>query len=274
MDGMIAVAERLAGPAATPEAAAIVRIEGLSFGYPGAAGPVLADFSLTLAQGGFAAIVGASGVGKSSLLRVIAGLVPALAGRVEVTAAAAPGTRAVALVFQEPRLLPWRRVAANVAFGLEGLGLSRAERRARAAAALALVGLEGLGDQFPHQLSGGQRQRVGLARALAVRPSLLLMDEPFSALDAITRAGLQTELLRIWRETGTSILFVTHDLEEAMILADRVVLLHGWPARVALDRSIELARPRQRDGAAFGAGVRELRAALGGGDQDRPAGTF
>ncbi|MDE2198822.1 MAG: ABC transporter ATP-binding protein [Rhodospirillales bacterium] len=245
----------------------IVTMTGLACGYPGAgiARPVLEDFSLAVAGGAFIAVVGASGVGKSTLLRVIAGLSPALAGRVDVAAAAEPGTRAVAMVFQEPRLLPWRRVLANVEFGLEGLGLARGERRARAEAALSLVGLAGHGGKFPRQLSGGQRQRVGLARALAVRPALLLMDEPFSALDAITRATLQDELLRIWHETGTSILLVTHDLEEAVTLADRVILLDGRPAHIKLDRAIDLPRPRPRDAAAFGASVRIIRDALATG---------
>ena len=267
MDGMISLGERIT---ATP----VVRIAGLAFAYPGATTPVLEDFSLALAPGSFVAVVGASGVGKSSLLRVIAGLAPLLAGHVAVAAQAAqaaPGPRDVAMVFQEPRLLPWRRVLANVALGLEGLGLPRAERRARAAEALALVGLGEFGDQYPHQLSGGQRQRVGLARALAVRPALLLMDEPFSALDAITRAALQTELLAIWRQTGTSILFVTHDLDEAVILSDRVVLLEGRPARVAQDRAIDLPRPRRREAAGFAETVRALRAGLAGEDSERPA---
>lgn len=153
--------------------------------------------------------------------------------------------------------MPWRQVAANVAFGLEGLRLDPAERRRRVAAALALVGLAAEADKWPAQLSGGQRQRVGLARALAVEPDLLLMDEPFSALDAITRHTLQDELLRVWRETGASVLFVTHDLDEAAYLADRVVVLAGSPARVAHEVTIDVPRPRLRaDLAAQVAGLR------------------
>jgi NitT/TauT family transport system ATP-binding protein len=150
------------------------------------------------------------------------------------------------MVFQEPRLMPWRRVSENVALGLEGLRLSPPERAERIRAALALVGLGGFGERWPHELSGGQRQRVGIARALAVGPDLLLMDEPFGALDAITRQTLQDELLRIWGETGTSILFVTHDIDEAVYLSDRVLLLGGAPTRVCETYTVAAPRPRTR----------------------------
>ena len=156
------------------------------------------------------------------------------------------GSRSTALVFQDARLLPWRRVLRNAELGLEGLGLSAAARRSRAEAALALVGLASQAGKWPHQLSGGQRQRVGIARALAVRPGLLLVDEPFGALDAITRDTLQDELLRLWQETGATIIFVTHDLNEAVYLADRVIILGGTPATVTRDIAVDLPRPRQR----------------------------
>ncbi len=157
------------------------------------------------------------------------------------------GVRSMALVFQDSRLLPWRRVVDNVAFGLEDRGLDRATRRAKALAALATVGLADLAERWPHQLSGGQRQRVSLARALAVEPEVLLMDEPFSALDAITRETLQDEVTRIWRLTGKTVLFVTHDIDEAAYLADRVVVLAGSPGRVVADHAIDAPRPRRRD---------------------------
>ncbi len=266
------VATRAMAPAsAETQGGVIVDIRGLAFGYGDADGEVtivLEELTLTLGRGGFLAVVGPSGAGKSTLLRVIAGLIPPQSGTVEVTARPAAGQRPAAMVFQEPRLLPWRRVAGNVEFGLEGLVAARAERHRRAVAALKLVGLAGAERKWPHQLSGGQRQRVGLARALAVQPALLLMDEPFSALDTITRQSLQDELLRIWRETGTSILLVTHDLDEAVYLADRVILLDGKPARVAQDLIIDLPRPRRREAQAFGDNVRVIRNAMSAGYVD------
>jgi NitT/TauT family transport system ATP-binding protein len=158
----------------------------------------------------------------------------------------------MALVFQDARLLPWRRVSANVAFGLENLGLTRKERFERSDTALGAVGLRSLGKRWPRQLSGGQRQRVALARALCTRPSVLLMDEPFSALDAPTREGLQDELARLQRAEGVTVLFVTHDIDEAVYLADRVVALGGRPGRVRSDVEVDVPRPRKRGSAALG----------------------
>ncbi|WP_026606778.1 ABC transporter ATP-binding protein [Methylocapsa acidiphila] len=193
---------------------------------------ILDKCDVRLERGEFVALVGPSGAGKSSLLRVLMGLVKPSEGEVRIDLPRERGRRNIALVFQDAKLLPWRRVESNVALGLEGLGLTSLERRSRIAAALDLVNLTAQIDRWPHQLSGGQRQRVGLARALAVEPELLLMDEPFGALDAITRSSLQDELLTVWRRTNKTILFVTHDIDEAIYLADRIIVLSGTPARI------------------------------------------
>jgi NitT/TauT family transport system ATP-binding protein len=226
--------------------AALVTVEKVALCYPNVPAPVFADIDLALMSGEFTVIVGASGAGKSTLLRVVAGLLSPSAGRVQYHAAAPADRRPIALVFQEPRLMPWRRVIDNVALGLEGLAVDAAERKRRALAALALVGLADYAERWPHALSGGQRQRVGIARALAVEPDLLLMDEPFGALDAITRESLQDELLRIWQKTRKSILFVAHDIDEATYLGDRILLLGGAPAGIRSSYRIDAPRPRNR----------------------------
>lgn len=240
----------------------VVELQDLAFGYRD--GPsIIENLSLAVDKGSFVALVGPSGAGKSSLLRVIAGLTSPRRGRVQLHIRDTGSLRPTALVFQDARLLPWRRVLGNVEYGLEGLALNRAARRERARAALAIVGLADQAGRWPHQLSGGQRQRVGIARALAVKPALLLVDEPFGALDAITRRGLQDELLRIWRETGATIIFVTHDLDEAVYLADRVLLLVGSPAHISQEITVDLPRPRPRDAAELATQAGLLRDALG-----------
>ncbi len=211
---------------------------------------MLDGLDLRVDAGEFVALVGASGVGKSSLLRAVDGLLPLDAGQIERAGDARSGSeRPRAMVFQDPRLLPWRTVAGNVAYGLESTDLTADARDVRVADVLELVGLHHLADRWPGQLSGGQQQRVGLARALAVRPRLLLMDEPFSAVDAITRRELQRELVRLWQLTNCAVVFVTHDVAEAVYLADRVLLLAGTPARVRASFDVDLGRPRAREDA-------------------------
>jgi len=216
--------------------------------------------SIEVAAGEFLCIVGPSGSGKSTLLRVLAGLLPQSAGSLRIEAAR-PGRPLTAMVFQDHALLPWRTVLGNVTFGLENRGVERAEREARAAEMLAMVGLTRFARHYPHQLSGGMKQRVGIARALASDPEVLLMDEPLAALDAQTRTIMQEELLRIWATLGTTVIYVTHSLEEALLLGDRVVLLTARPGRVSRVFPVDLGRPRGlevRASPAYGALLEKL----------------
>ena len=204
----------------------------------------LRDVSLAVGAEEFVALLGPSGCGKSTLLSIVAGLLRPSAGHVFLEGELAPGQSATAMVFQEFALFPWRTVQTNVEFGLEELGVRARERAARARDYIALTGLGGFEARYPHQLSGGMRQRVGIARALAVDPAVLLMDEPFSALDAQTRQLMQEELLLIWERTRKTILYVTHNIQEAVYLADRVVVLSRRPGRVLATVPVELGRPR------------------------------
>lgn len=208
---------------------------------------VLVDQSLDVSDGEFVALLGPSGCGKSTLLQIINGLVAADAGSVildgkDITGKTGSGR---GMVFQGSELFPWRTALENVAFGLDLLGVPKSERLERAEHYLQLVGLSGFRDSWPHQLSGGMQQRVGIARALCISPSLLLMDEPFGALDVQTRDTLQDELVRIWEADRKMVLFVTHGIEEALYLADRILVFSRRPARVLREIVVPFARPRR-----------------------------
>jgi NitT/TauT family transport system ATP-binding protein len=196
-------------------------------------------------DGEFVSVVGPSGCGKTTFLSVVDGLVAASAGRILVDGQAVtrPGPDR-AMVFQEASLLPWRTVLGNVCYGLECLGMPRREREERAAHLIDLVGLSGFEHHYPYELSGGMQQRVNLARALLVDPKILLMDEPFASLDAQTRELMQEELLRIWLQAKKTVLFVTHQIDEAIYLSDRVLVFTGRPGRVKETIRVEIERPR------------------------------
>ena len=240
----------------------MIVLDGVGMTYRAESGPVeaLSEIAFGVGRGELLALVGPSGCGKSTLLRIIAGLRPATAGRVLVDGR--PVTRpipAVGMVFQAPVLLKWRRIVENVLLAAELSGLDPAAYRARAAELLRLVGLGGFGDKLPRELSGGMQQRAAHCRALLLDPPLLLMDEPFGALDAMTRDELGLELLRVWGEgsrTRKTIVFVTHSIPEAVFLADRVVVMTPRPGRVADTVPVGLPRPRTvatRASAEFGA---------------------
>jgi NitT/TauT family transport system ATP-binding protein len=223
-------------------------LEHLSLAYErrsGGAFLALAEVDLTIRDGEFVTIVGPSGCGKSTLLMLIAALLRPSGGsvRLDGTPVTRPGPDR-ALVFQDFALLPWRTVLANVELGLELKGVAEPQRSAIARRHIGMVGLAPFERAYPHQLSGGMRQRVGIARALAVEPEVLLMDEPFGALDAQNRQVMGSELLRIWEAGRKTILFVTHDIDEAVYLADRILVMSASPGRVIADIPVTLARPR------------------------------
>jgi len=241
-------------PLAQQDAApAFLEVRGVSKSF-GAAGKsrrhvqALQDVSLEVGPREFLSIVGPSGCGKSTLLRLVDGLEKPQSGQVLLGGrpVKAPGLDR-GVVFQAPNLLPWRTVVRNVEFGLESKGMARRERRARALELLDIVGLAGFAGFYPSQLSGGMQQRVGLARALAIDPAMLLMDEPFAAVDAQTRLVLQEELERVWLQTEKAVLFITHDIEEAIFLADRVIVMSRTPGRIIDTVPVDFPRPRHFD---------------------------
>ena len=236
----------------------VVRANNVTKIYGSGRGRVLAldGIDVEIWGGEFVCIVGASGGGKSTLLSMIAGLEQPTSGTVEV------GGGRPALMFQEPALLPWLDVAANVALPLRLQRVPRTERETRVAELLAMVHLEAFADKRPHELSGGMRQRAALARALAQRSRLLLMDEPFAALDAITRDVLHEDLARIHAETGATVLFVTHNVREAVRLADRILMLSSRPGRVVEEWNVDLARPRRFESTGVAAFAEEITSRL------------
>src|SRR4051812_43100102 len=217
--------------------------------------------SLNVAPGEILVVIGGSGCGKSTMLRAISGLDTPSQGKVVLDGMVitAPHEQ-IGIIFQEPRLLPWLRVADNVGFGLEQC--PKEERNARVARALERVGLADKATMWPRELSGGQAQRVAIARALVPRPQVLLLDEPFSALDAFTRVDLQDHLLNLWNELKPTLILVTHDVEEAIALADRVVVMRPHPGQIADEIEIDLPRPRDRQSAAFDFAKRRVLTAL------------
>src|SRR4051812_25915029 len=222
---------------------AIVRLDGVSKQYGSGSNALLAldRVSLTVAKGEFVCLLGASGCGKSTLLSLVAGLDQISGGTLDI------GGRHVSLMFQEAALFPWLSVLGNVELPMRLRGVGRAERRQRAEELLEVVRLKGFGHKRPHELSGGMRQRVALARSLAQNADILLMDEPFGALDAMTRDILHDELERIWRERALTVVFVTHNVREAVRLGDRVILLSSRPGRVIEDYQVKHERPRRID---------------------------
>jgi NitT/TauT family transport system ATP-binding protein len=228
---------------------AVLRVDGLTkhFAKDDAAVVALRDFSLDIEEGSFVTVLGRSGCGKSTMLNLLAGLAEPTTGTVRYRDQALTGPHTeIGYLTQSDTLMPWRDVQRNVEMPLEIRGVATKERRARAADLIGRVGLAGFEKHYPRELSGGMRRRASLARMLAGTPSTLLMDEPFGALDAQLRIELQAELLRLWQGSGQTVVFVTHDIEEALLLGDRVVVL-GRLGRTVLDRAIDLPRPREVD---------------------------
>jgi NitT/TauT family transport system ATP-binding protein len=219
-------------------------IDGVSKSFGTGRGTVeaLRDVTMEVGPGELVCLVGPSGCGKSTLLRILAGLITPTGGRVVFGDDESPPERA--MVFQDHGLFPWLTVIDNIAFGLEAAGVSRQERRKRAGRLLDQLGLGTFGSHYPDELSGGMRQRAAIARALLTEPRLLLMDEPFSALDAQSKLVLQQELMRLWGDRGQTVVYVTHDIYEAVVLGDRVYVMSGRPGTITQEVTVQLSRPR------------------------------
>lgn len=235
-------------PATTTAAAKpLLSVEDVSLVYQSSRGPVeaLKGLNFTLADGEFLSILGPSGCGKSTVLRLIAGLLQPTKGTLTLTGKSITGPRPdVGIVFQQPTLLPWKTVMQNVMVPIHALKLPVATYKPYALELLDLVGLKNFTEHYPHELSGGMQQRVAIARGLVARPAILLMDEPFAALDAMTREFMMGELQRIWLAANVSVVFITHSIQEAVFLSDRVITLSARPGRMIDERTIEMERPR------------------------------
>jgi NitT/TauT family transport system ATP-binding protein len=257
-------------------AGGVISVRGLSLKYGRGEKGVLAlrDISFSVAEGEFIVVVGPSGCGKSTLLKVLAGLLPQTEGEADLKGTPIKGPRRdIGVVFQSPVLFPWRSVLGNVLLPADVQGLDQNEMHKRALELIDLVGLTGFEDRYPRELSGGMQQRVGIVRALIHDPAILLMDEPFGALDAMTRETMNVELQRIWMERRKTVLFITHSTAEAVFLADRVIVMTPRPGRIGDEFAVDLPRPRKLDvmnTERFGGYVRRVRTALnpGGGGLD------
>jgi ABC-type nitrate/sulfonate/bicarbonate transport system ATPase subunit len=228
-----------------------IEVRGVQKRYAEDAGALVLDgIDLAIQDNEFVTLVGRSGCGKTTLLNVIAGLVAPTTGEVEVNGRLVTGPGGgKGMVFQQHALFPWLTALGNIEFGCKSRGMAPGERRAIAAQLIELVGLRGSEDKYPIELSGGMQQRVAIARALALDPEILLMDEPFGALDELTRIEMQDELLRVWSTRKKTVVFVTHSIWEALVLSDRVVVLGGRPGRVRLELAVDVGRPRERTNA-------------------------
>ncbi|MBL8837154.1 MAG: ABC transporter ATP-binding protein [Alphaproteobacteria bacterium] len=232
-----------------PAAPAKIAISGVTKRYDAAEArpPVLLDVDLDIAENEFVTLIGRSGCGKTTLLNIVAGLVEATSGTVAVDGAPVTGPgRGKGMVFQQHALFPWLTARRNIEFGAKSRGLDPQAAHAEADQLLSLIGLSAYGDKYPNQLSGGMQQRVAIARALALDPHILLMDEPFGALDEITRIEMQDELLRVWQSRRKTVVFVTHSITEALMLSDRIIAMRANPGGIAAEYRIDLPRPRSR----------------------------
>jgi NitT/TauT family transport system ATP-binding protein len=253
------------GMTSAPAPADVIAVRRLTKRYATGQGPVTAleDIDFNIIEGEFVAVVGPSGCGKSTLLKILAGLLPGSAGEAMLHGSRIAGPRRdIGVVFQSPVLFPWRTVRDNVLLPIDVQRLGRERHRQSAADLLALVGLADFAERYPWELSGGMQQRVAIVRALIHDPAILLMDEPFGALDAMTREQMNVELQRIWLEKRKTILFITHSIAEAVFLADRVLVMTARPGRIMDDVEVALPRPRALDmvnTAAFGDYVRRIR---------------